>query len=54
MAAIDRICWKSRRADLQRLYDLWTSREIDGIYTLSTLDRFRIDVEAAAKRVELL
>jgi hypothetical protein len=54
MAAIDGIGWKSRRADLRRLYDLWADGEIDGMYTLSTLDRFRSDVEAAARRVGLL
>ena len=54
MAAVDGIGWKNRRADLQRLYDLWADGSIDGMYTLSALDRFRIDVGAAARRVGLL
>jgi hypothetical protein len=54
MAAIEGIGWKSRRADLRRLYDLWADGEIDGMYTLAALGRFRSDVEAAARRVGLL
>jgi hypothetical protein len=54
MAAFDGIGWKNRRSDLQRLYDLWADGSIDGMYTLSTLDRFRIDIEAAARRLGLL
>lgn len=48
-AVIDGIGWLSRRADLQRIYDLWDNDSIDGLYTLTSLDRFRDDVEAQAK-----
>lgn len=48
MAVIDGIGWKSRVADLRRIHQLWVDGEIDGMYTLSTLDRFRDDLEQAA------
>ena len=53
MAVIDGIGWKSRQADLRRIYDLWVRGQIDGMYTLATLDRFRDDLEEAAKRLGL-
>ncbi|MFF5178517.1 hypothetical protein ACFY2Q_10900 [Micromonospora sp. NPDC000316] len=49
MAVIDGIGWKSRAADLRRIYDLWASGQIDGMYTLATLDAFRADLESAAR-----
>jgi len=48
LAVIDGIGWKSRLADLRRIHQLWVDGEIDGMYTLSTLDRFRDDLEQAA------
>lgn len=54
MAAIDGIGWKSRIRDLRRIYDLYTSQQIDGIYTLEGLGQFRIDLEAAGKRLSLI
>lgn len=50
-AVIDGIGWKSRRADLQRIYELWDRRSIDGLYTLAHLDRFEDDLRAACGRV---
>ncbi|GAC70584.1 hypothetical protein [Gordonia soli] len=51
LAVIDGIGWKSRRADLRRIHQLWVDRQIDGMYTLVSLDRFRHDVaEFAALR----
>ncbi|MEV6088167.1 hypothetical protein [Streptomyces parvulus] len=49
IAVIDGIGWKLRQADLRRIYDLWSSGEIDGMYTLASLDSFRKDVESAAR-----
>ncbi|MFI0193103.1 hypothetical protein ACH4PW_37010 [Streptomyces sp. NPDC017082] len=49
IAVIDGIGWKMRQADLKRIYDLWASDQIDGMYTLATLDAFRSDVESAAQ-----
>ena len=44
MAVVDGIGWKSRMADLTRIYQLWESDQIDGMYTLASLDRFREDL----------
>ena len=49
MAVIDGIGWKSRAADLKRIHQLWVDGEIDGMYTLATLDVFRDDLENAAR-----
>lgn len=54
MAAIDGIGWKSRAADLRRIYDLRDEDRIDGLYTLNALGDFRTDLEAAARRLGLL
>jgi hypothetical protein len=49
MAAIDGIGWLRRADDLRKIHTLWTNGEIDGMYTISTLDRFKTDLEAAAR-----
>lgn len=49
MAVVDGIGWKSRKADLRRIHDLWTTNDIDGLYTVSALDQFRSDLEHAAR-----
>ncbi|WP_293782364.1 hypothetical protein [uncultured Aeromicrobium sp.] len=54
IAVVDGIGWKSRRADLRRIHQLWASRQIDGMYTLATLDRFRTDLAEAARLRRLL
>lgn len=54
MAVIDGIGWKSRASDLRKIYALWESRQIDGMYTLASLDRFRTDLTEAARRLDLL
>ncbi|PPJ19604.1 DpnII family type II restriction endonuclease [Nocardia nova] len=48
-AVVDGMGWLSRKADLQRLYHMWDSDEIDGLYTLSSMDRFRADIAEQAK-----
>jgi hypothetical protein len=53
MAAVDGIGWKNRIADLRRIYDLCADGHIDGLYTLSSLDRFESDLSAAARRLGL-
>lgn len=50
-AVIDGIGWKGRHADLERLYNRWTARQLDGMYTLATLDQFRADLLSAADRL---
>jgi len=54
MAVIDGIGWKSRLADLRRIYQLWQTQQIDGMYTLGTLDVFRADLAEAARRAGLV
>lgn len=54
MAVIDGIGWKSRLADLRRIYELWRTQQIDGIYTLGSLDVFRVDLAVAARRASLI
>lgn len=54
MAVIDGIGWKSRQSDLRRLHSLWTNGDIDGMYTLATLEHFRDDLAEAAKLRGLL
>jgi hypothetical protein len=49
MAVIDGIGWKSRQADLRRIYALWEDEQIDGMYTLESLGDFRADLEEAAR-----
>lgn len=49
MAVIDGIGWKSRVADLRKIHALWVDGEIDGMYTLATLDAFRDDLARAAR-----
>jgi hypothetical protein len=54
IAVIDGIGWKSRQADLRRIFTLWENRQIDGMYTLVTLGVFRNDIEEAARLRGLL
>lgn len=54
MAVVDGIGWKNRISDLRRIYDLCSDGHIDGLYTLATLDRFRSDLSAAARRLDLI
>ncbi|TQK17748.1 hypothetical protein FBY40_0225 [Microbacterium sp. SLBN-154] len=54
LAVIDGIGWKSRIADLRRIHQLWVDRDIDGMYTLATLDVFRDDLEEAARLRHLM
>lgn len=54
LAVIDGIGWKNRISDLRKIHNLWVTRQIDGIYTLATLEQFREDVEDAARLRKLL
>lgn len=51
---VDGIGWRGRRADLRRIYDLWANHEIDGLYSLRTLDSFQRDLIEAARRLGLI
>ncbi|WP_423919418.1 hypothetical protein ACPEEZ_12280 [Frigoribacterium sp. 2-23] len=54
IAVIDGIGWKSRQSDLRRIHALWESHQIDGMYTVATLPRFRTDLAEAARLRGLL
>lgn len=54
LVVIDGIGWKSRVADLRRIHALWAHQQIDGMYTLATLDQFREDLEEASRLRHLL
>lgn len=54
IAVIDGIGWKNRISDLRKIHQFWIDRQIDGMYTLATLDQFRDDVEDAAQLRKLL
>jgi hypothetical protein len=48
LAVVDGIGWHRRRADLERIYELYRRGEIDGLYSIATLDQFQDDVDRAA------
>jgi hypothetical protein len=52
-AFVDGIGWLGRQADLRRIYDLWVSRAIDGLYSLARIETFRSDLNEAAHRLGL-
>ena len=54
LAVIDGIGWKSRQSDLRRIHQRWADRQIDGMYTLVGLDRFRDDVTEFAQLRRLI
>lgn len=54
VAVIDGIGWRSRLSDLRRIYDLWVTDQIDGVYTLATLEAFKNELEHAARLRRLL
>lgn len=47
-AVIDGIGWKGRLNDLRRIYTLWSSGQIDGMYTTASLGQFQEDLLEAA------
>ncbi len=53
-AVVDGIGWLSRRSDLERIWLLKESNQIDGLYTTTMLPAFRSDLELAARRLDLL
>lgn len=54
LAVVDGIGWKSRISDLRSLYELWESQQIDGMYSLASLEQFRATLEDAARLRGLL
>ena len=54
IAVIDGIGWNNRVSDLRKIYTLWEREQIDGMYTLATLDHFRHSLKIAARLRGLL
>jgi hypothetical protein len=54
MAVIDGIGWLSRANDLRRIHTLWISGHIDGMYTLSNFNSFRLDLKSFSRLKRLL
>ena len=54
LAVVDGIGWHGRQKDLRRLHDMRANNEIDGLYTVAALDRFRTDLAAFARLRGLL
>ncbi|CAM4509495.1 Uncharacterised protein [Paenibacillus macerans] len=50
-AVIDGIGWLSRQADLRRIFTLWETQAIDGLFTLKHLDLFKEELRLAASRL---
>lgn len=49
MAVIDGIGWKNRVNDLRQIFRLWESDQIDGMYTLASLEHFHDDLFEASR-----
>ncbi len=49
----DGIGWLSRQADLRRVYNLWSSQRIDGLYSLAYQDYLEKDLVEAANILRL-
>ena len=49
LAVVDGIGWKGRLADLRRIWSLWESGEIDGLFTMNTLEEFCQDLDDYAR-----
>jgi hypothetical protein len=52
-AVIDGIGWKGRINDLRRIYTLWSSGQINGMYTMASLGQFQEDLAEAAAILRL-
>lgn len=52
-AVIDGIGWKGRLKDLRRIYGLWSSGQINGMYTMASLGQFQEDLAEAAAILRL-
>ncbi len=49
LAVVDGIGWLARQADLRRIHQMRASDQIDGLYTIATLDQFRRDLARFAR-----
>jgi hypothetical protein len=53
-AVVDGIGWLGRQNDLRKIFDLWTERKIQGLYSLAQMPAFRQDLMKAAQFLGLL
>ena len=53
-AVVDGIGWLGRRADLQRIHQLWVEHRIDGVYTLAMFGEFSNELLNAARRLDIV
>ena len=53
-AVVDGIGWRGRQSDLRRIFQLSQSRRIDGIFNLSSLGAFRLELRDAARRLGMI
>jgi len=51
---VDGVGWRQRQSDLRRLWTLFERGEIDGLYTMSSLDDFKAAIEAASRRLGII
>lgn len=54
MAVVDGIGWLGRMGDFRRMWEHFEQHRIEGLYTLADLDKFRDDLQSAARRAQLL
>jgi len=50
-AIVDGIGWLRRKNDLRRIFELRETGAIDGLYSVSTINKFRDDLQAAIQRL---
>lgn len=50
-AVFDGLGWLGRKADLRKVFKMWTDGKIDGLYSQASLDEFSVDLRNAARRL---
>ncbi len=50
-AVFDGLGWLGRKADLNKVHKMWVDGKIDGLYSQASLDRLRVDLSVAARRL---
>ena len=52
-AIVDGIGWLSRKSDLRSIFSLWEDGSIDGMYSLTTLNQFKVALSSAARLAKI-
>jgi hypothetical protein len=50
-AVFDGLGWLGRKADLRKVFKMWTDGKIDGLYSQASLAEFSVDLRKAALRL---